>query len=72
MTQRTATKTITIRSDKEVTDKNSWPKSTNITWKFKIQNTRDVAWAASRSFILDAARINLPSGKKCMAISAYP
>jgi aminopeptidase N len=31
-----------------------------------------VAWAASKAFILDAARINLPSGKKCMAMSAYP
>lgn len=42
------------------------------TWKFKMSNTRDVAWASSASFIIDAARINLPSGKKAMAISAYP
>ena len=61
-----------IRSEKEITDKNSRPKKANSTWKFKIQNTRDVAWAASRAFILDAARINLPSGKKSLAISAYP
>jgi hypothetical protein len=31
-----------------------------------------VAWAASKAFIIDAARMNLPSGKKAMAISAYP
>jgi hypothetical protein len=30
----------------------------------KIQNARDVAWGASRAFVWDAARINLPSGKK--------
>lgn len=65
-------KTVTIRSDKEVTDKNSRPKTTGTTWRFKIQNTRDVAWAASKAFVQDAARINLKSGKKCMAISVYP
>ena len=65
-------KTIVIRSEKDITDKSAQPKKTSITWKFKIQNTRDVAWGASRAFILDAAKINLPSGKKCLAISAYP
>ena len=69
---KTSDKTVTIRSDKEVTDKNSRPKSANTTWKFKIQNTRDVAWAASRAFVQDAAKINLPSGKKSLAISVYP
>ena len=61
-----------IRSEKDITDKNAQPKKANSTWKFKIQNTRDVAWAASKAFILDAAKINLPSGKKSLAISAYP
>lgn len=65
-------KTVTIRSSKEVNDRNSRPKKATCTWKFKIENTRDVAWAASRAFIEDAARINLPSGKNCMAISVYP
>ncbi len=65
-------KTVMIRSDKEVNDPNSRPKSSTTTWKFKIQNTRDVAWAASKAFVQDAARINLPSGKKCLAISVYP
>jgi hypothetical protein len=65
-------KTVMIRSDKEVNDKNSRPQSANTTWKFKIQNTRDVAWAASRAFVEDAAKINLPSGKKSLAVSVYP
>ena len=65
-------KTVTIRSDKEITDKNSRPKTANTTWRFSIQNTRDVAWSASKAFVQDAARINLKSGKKCMAISVYP
>jgi Peptidase family M1 domain len=65
-------KTIVIRSDKDINDKKTRLTKTSSTWKFKIQNTRDVAWAASKAFILDAARINLPGGKKSMAISAYP
>jgi hypothetical protein len=66
-------KTLVIRSASEVTNAASRPsgKST-LTWKFKMKNSRDVSWASSASFIIDAARINLPSGKKSMAISAYP
>lgn len=69
---RTSEKTVVIKSDKDVTDKKVKYKSATSTWKFKIQNARDVAWAASRAFIWDAARINLPSGKNCMAASVYP
>jgi len=65
-------KTIVIRSDKEINDKNSRPAQASCTWKFKMSNTRDVAWAASKAFVWDAARINLPSGKKAMAASVYP
>nr|WP_245786916.1 M1 family metallopeptidase [Algoriphagus aquimarinus] len=43
-----------------------------VTWHFAIQNSRDVAFATSRAFIWDAAKINLPSGKKILAQSAYP
>ena len=43
-----------------------------LTWKFQCLQTRDVAWAASKAFIWDAARINLPSGKKILAQSVYP
>jgi hypothetical protein len=65
-------KTVVIRSDREVTDPKSRPNTPSCTWKFKITNTRDVAWGASKAFVYDAARINLPSGKKIMAASAYP
>lgn len=65
-------KTVVIRSSKEVKDPNSRPKTAATTWRFRIENTRDVAWAASKAFVQDAAKINLPSGKKCLAISAYP
>ncbi len=65
-------KTVIIRSAEEVIDRRSRPTGTNLTWRFKMQNARDVAWAASRSFVWDAARINLPSGKKAIAMSVYP
>jgi hypothetical protein len=66
-------KTVIIRSAEEVTLPSSRPAGkTTLTWKFKIKNSRDVAWASSTSFILDAAKINLPSGKKALAISVYP
>jgi len=65
-------KTIHIRSEAEVTDPKSRPAKDQLTWKFKMLNTRDAAWASSKAFVLDAARINLPSGKKSLAVSAHP
>lgn len=65
-------KTVVIRSEKEVREKDSRPNKAACTWRFKIQNARDAAWAASKAFVWDAARINLPSGKKSMAASVYP
>ena len=69
---KSSDKTVTLRGEKEVTDKNSRPSKPSCTWKFKITNARDVAWAASKAFVWDAAKINLPSGKKSMAVSVYP
>lgn len=69
---RNSDKTVVIRGANEVTDSKSRPSGGALTWRFKIQNARDVAWGASRAFVLDAARINLPSGKKSLAMSAYP
>lgn len=65
-------KTIAIRSADEVLDTKSRPAKDKLTWKFKMTNTRDVAWSSSKAFVLDAARINLPSGKKSLAVSAQP
>ncbi len=65
-------KTVMIRTAEEVNQASSRPAVQSITWRFKCNNTRDVAWAASTAFIMDASRINLPSGKKAMAVSVYP
>jgi hypothetical protein len=65
-------KTVMIRNESEVSNPASRPGVQTLTWKYKLNNARDVSWAASRSFIWDAARINLPSGKKALAMSVYP
>ena len=64
--------TVTIKYEKEISDTAFYPRKPNLTWHFLCKNTRDVAWGASKAFIWDAARINLPSGKKAMAQSVYP
>lgn len=64
--------TVTIRGRSEVKDPSSRPAAKKLTWKYNITNARDFAWASSASFIWDAAKINLPSGKKALAQSVYP
>ena len=65
-------KTVMLRTEAEVKDPASRLKGTTLTWHYKITNARDAAWASSKSFIWDAAKINLPSGKTSLAMSAYP
>ena len=66
-------KAVIIRSAKEVNRRTPRPSGkTELTWKFRMENSRDFAWASSAAFIVDAARINLSGNKKSLAISAYP
>ncbi|HRD57561.1 MAG TPA: M1 family metallopeptidase [Ferruginibacter sp.] len=64
--------TVIIRSKEDVTNPASRPAKPTLTWKYKMVNARDFAWTASRTFIMDAAKMNLPEGKKGLAISLYP
>jgi hypothetical protein len=70
---RGSDQTVMIRDVNEVTDPASRPvgKKT-LTWKFKCRNARDVAWAASKAFVWDAAKMNLPNNKQGLAMSVYP
>jgi hypothetical protein len=66
-------KTVIIRSATEVTDPKSRPAGkAELTWRFKIKNSRDASWGSSAAFIVDAAKLDLPSGRKSIAISVYP
>jgi len=70
---RNSDKTIMIRSAEELNNPASRPvQNGTLTWHFIMKNTRDVAFGASRAFIWDAARINLPGGKKSLSMSVYP
>jgi hypothetical protein len=69
---RNSDKTVAIRDSADIAGNNSYLKKGNLTWHFFCKNSRDVSWAASKAFIWDAARINLPSGKKVLAQSVYP
>jgi hypothetical protein len=65
--------TVTIIGKDEVRTEGIRPSGKNmLTWHFKMDHSRDIAWAASKAFIWDAARINLPDGDKSLAMSVYP
>jgi len=63
---------IFVRTEKEANQHLLKPTIGKKTWKFKLNQARDFSWAASKVFIWDAAQINLPSGKKTIAMSFYP
>ena len=65
-------KTVLIKTAAEVTEGSAHPAKAKLSWHFRCDQTRDVAWAASKAFVWDAARINLPGGKKALAQSVYP
>ena len=70
---RKSDKTIMIRTEEEVN--NDAGKKLNkkpVSWHFKMNNTRDVAFGASAAYMWDAAKVNLPEGKKALAMSVYP
>ena len=66
-------KTVTIIGTGEIGKTAMRPTANgNLTWHFTMKNTRDVAFSAGKGMIWDAAKINLPSGRKAIAMSAYP
>lgn len=66
-------KTVTIIGADEIGKLSTRPSGKpTLTWHYKMTNTRDVAWAAGKAMVWDAARIKLPSGRKALAMSCYP
>jgi hypothetical protein len=65
---RKSDKTVMIRAANEPFGSASGTQ----TWHFTMHDSRDVAWAASPTFVWDAARIRLPGGKTSLAESVYP
>jgi hypothetical protein len=69
---RNSDKTVMVIKPEEVGQPATAPFKGSRTWHFKMQNSRDVSWAASPAFIWDAARVNFPSGRKGIAMATYP
>jgi hypothetical protein len=74
---RTSDKTVMIRTVAEVNEaaqaEASGAKQGGMkTWHFRMKDTRDVSWSASKVFVWDAARMDLPGGKTSLAESFYP
>ncbi len=71
---KTSEKTVAVITKEEAGDtKKTRPTASGKkTWKYKMQNSRDIAWASSSIVMWDACAINLPSGKKSVAQSFYP
>ncbi len=66
-------RTITIIGADEVGKPSTRPATKgNLTWHFTMKHTRDVAFVAAKGLIWDAAKVNLPSGRKAIAMSCYP
>lgn len=65
--------TVFIVNENEIGKPSTRPAKTGmLTWHFKMENSRDISWTASKAFIWDAARINFPSGRKGISMSVYP
>lgn len=70
---RKSDSTVSIINETEIGLASTRPAKTGtLTWHFKMFNSRDVSWSASKAFMWDAARINFPSGRKGIAMAVYP
>lgn len=69
---RQSDKTIFIIKPNELGKKRFTQDRPTLTWRFRMDQTRDVAWACSKGFIWDAATAGLPNGKEALVMSAYP
>ena len=74
---RTSDKTIMVRTSDEATAASALHPATTKTWHFAMDNTRDVSFSASATFLWDAARMNIAAGAghpahTALAQSVYP
>lgn len=68
----TSDATVMIRTPAEVIASRPADAGNTLTWRFHIDRARDVAFAASRAFVWDAARIDQKDSPDALAMSVYP
>jgi hypothetical protein len=72
-TARASDTTVVIRGLAEINDRGAGQKHPDtLTWHYRMDNMRDVAFSASSAFMWDAARIQLPGNTVSLAMSFYP
>jgi hypothetical protein len=70
---RQSEETVAIIEADEVGNPGTRPQNEGtLTWHYRMEKTRDVAWAASPGFVWDAATATLPTGDSVLAMSYYP
>lgn len=70
---RQSDSTVTIIGRDEVGQPGTRPEGEGpLTWRYRAENVRDAAWAASEAFIWDAARADTRGGEPALAQSVYP
>jgi hypothetical protein len=72
---RASAETVVIRAEEEVKDAASRPAGDGpLTWHFKADDVRTVAWASSAAFLWDASFLETtgPGGKGTLVQSMYP
>ncbi len=70
--KKTYDKPVIIVTQAEAEANEKEKSSKTATWKFKAENVRDYAFAASRKFIWDAMAVKLSDGNEPLAMSYYP
>ena len=70
---RNSDKTVMLRTPEEVNNPALRQSAkAMLTWHYKMLNTRDVAFGASKAYVWDAARVNLPGGQKIIGYVGLP
>lgn len=69
---KTTEQTVFIIEPDEVGKKRFTLNKPSLTWRFQMDQSRDVAWACSKGFIWDAATAHLPDSKEVLVMSVYP
>lgn len=64
--------TVIIKSKEDILQAKKAASVKYTTWKYQINNSRDLAWASSKAFIWDGCRVKVDDARYTFAQSVYP